>query len=419
MQISLRSQMIAGTVAVVGAGAVAMTPVMATGAGLPALSATPTVALAAFANPIDALLGVVGVTGQYLLSTAYGSGSAGALANWPASGIGAILNDDILPLTPSSLIPAGAPGYRAVGILGQLVADPLPAVRQIVNNVIGYGNSILAAGLSVAGNFSDILWSIPATAVSVVLDLLALDINAAIADVTAAVSDAVASVTSAVNTVITAATGLATSVVTNATAVLDTVVELVPTLVTATTAQVGYLFTKAQTYIGNVIAAVSSFDVEAIWNTLVVDFLSVAGLPGDVLNLTAGAGVQVGPNPLTDFLPSIRTEGQAASYAVAYALESGTAPPPPPSAAEPAPAAAAPSAADVQAEVSGGDDAVAGGASAAAPAADTGGGDDATGGSDAAAASDAGDAGGSDAAAASDAAPSKAKAKAGATRSAR
>ncbi len=418
MQISLRSQMIAGTVAVVGAGAVAMTPVMATGAGLPALSATPTVALAAFANPIDALLGVVGVTGQYLLSTAYGSGSAGALANWPASGIGAVLNDTILPLTPSSVIPAGAPGYRAVGILGQLVADPLPAVRQIVNNVIGYGNSILAAGLSVAGNFSDILWSIPATAVSVVLDLLALDINAAIADVTAAVSDAVASVTSAVNTVITTATGLAASVDDNATAVLDTVVELVPTLVTATTAQVGYLFTKAQTYIGNVIAAVSSFDVEAIWNTLVVDFLSVAGLPGDVLNLTAGAGVQVGPNPLTEFIPSIRTEGQAASYAVAYALESGTAPPPP-SAAEPAPAAAAPSAADVQAEVSGGDDAVAGGASAAAPAADTGGGDDAAGGSDAAAASDAGDAGGSDAAAASEAAPSKAKAKAGATRSAR
>ena len=422
MQISLRSQMIAGAVAVVGASAVAMTPVLANGAGLPVLSASPTVSLSAFANPLDALLGVVGVTGQYLLSTAYGSGGAGALANWPASGIGAVLNDNILPLTPSAVIPAGAPGYKAVGLLGQLVADPLPAVRQIVNNVIGYGNSLLAAGLSVAGDISDILWSIPATAVSVVLDILALDFNAVISDITGAVSAAVASVTNAVNTVITAGTNLAASVIGNVTAVLDTVVEVVPTLVTATTAQVGYLFTKVQGYINNVITAVSSFDVEAVWNTVVADFLSVAGLPGDVLNLTAGAGVQVGPDPLTQFIPSIRTEGQAASYAIAYALDAGAAPPPPPSASEAAPAAAAPSAAEVKAAVDAGPAALAAdsGASEAAAAGSGGaGGGDASGGADAPAASDAGSAGGSEAAAAPAGGPSKAKAKAGATRSAR
>lgn len=422
MQISLRSQMIAGAVAVVGASAVAMTPVMANGAGLPVLSASPAVSLSAFANPIDALLGVVGVTGQYLLSTAYGSGAGGAALNWPASGIGAVLNDNILPLTPNNVIPAGAPGYQAVGIVGQLLADPLPVARQVVDNLVGYGNSLLAAGLSVAGDFSDILWSIPATAVTVVLDLLSLDINAAIAAITGAVSAAVASVNSAVNTVITAANNLVASVINNATAVLDTIVEVAPTLVTATTAQVGYLFTKVQTYINDVVTAVSSFDVEAVWNTVVVDFLSVAGLPGDVLNLTAGAGVQVGPNPLTQFIPSIRTEGQAASYAVAYALESGTAPPPPPSAVEAAPAAAAPTAAEVKVAVDAGPATVAAdsGASEAA-AADSGGAGDgaASGGADAPAASDAGSAGGSESAAAPAGGSSKAKAKAGATRSAR
>ncbi|MBU3687347.1 MAG: hypothetical protein FGM25_13255 [Mycobacterium sp.] len=416
MQISLRSQMIAGAVAVVGASAVAMTPVMATGTGLPALSA-PNVSLSAFANPITALLGVVGVTGQYLLSTAYGTGPAGAPANWPFSNIGVALNDNILPLTPSALIPAGAPGYKAVGIVGQLLADPLPVANQIVANLLGYGTAILGAGLTVASDIGDILWSIPATAVSVVLDLLSLDINGAIADITAAISAGVASATAAVNTIINTATNLVTSVITNATAVLDTVIEVLPTLVTATTAQVGYLFTKVQSYIGNVVNAITSFDVEAVWNTVVADFLSVAGLPGDVLNLTAGAGVQVGPNPLTQFIPSIRTEGQAASYAIAYALESGTAPPPPPSAAEAAPAAAAPSAADVQAAVSAGDEAVADDGGAAAAAADTGGGDAAAA-AEAPAASAASDAGASAPAAESGSAGSS-KAKAGATRSAR
>ena len=416
MQISLRSQMIAGAVAVVGASAVAMTPVMATGSGLPALSA-PNVELSAFANPITALLGVVGVTGQYLLSTAYGTGPAGAPANWPFSNIGVALNDTILPLTPSAVIPAGAPGYQAVGIVGQLLADPLPVANQIVANLLGYGTAILGAGLTVASDIGDILWSIPATAVSVVLDLLSLDINGAIADITAAISAGVASATAAVNTIINTATNLVTSVITNATAVLDTVIEVLPTLVTATTAQVGYLFTKVQTYIGNVVNAITTFDAEAVWNTVVADFLSVAGLPGDVLNLTAGAGVQVGPNPLTEFIPSIRTEGQAASYAIAYALESGTAPPPPPSAAEAAPAAAAPSAADVQAAVGAGDEAVADDGGAAAAAADTGGGDAAAA-ADAPAASAASDAGASASAAESGSAGSS-KAKAGATRSAR
>ena len=357
------------------------------------------------------------MTGQYLLSTAYGTGPAGAPANWPFSNIGVALNDNILPLTPSALIPAGAPGYKAVGIVGQLLADPLPVANQIVANVLGYGTAILGAGLTVASDIGDILWSIPATAVSVVLDLLSLDINGAIADITAAISAGVASATAAVNTIINTATNLVTSVITNATAVLDTVIEVLPTLVTATTAQVGYLFTKVQSYIGNVVNAITSFDVEAVWNTVVADFLSVAGLPGDVLNLTAGAGVQVGPNPLTQFIPSIRTEGQAASYAIAYALESGTAPPPPPSAAEAAPAAAAPSAADVQAAVSAGDEAVADDGGAAAAAADTGGGDAAAA-AEAPAASAASDAGASAPAAESGSAGSS-KAKAGATRSAR
>ena len=59
MQISLRSHLIAGTAAVVGASAIAMTPVMGAQLSLPAIN-VPTVAkvtLAGLDSPISELLG--------------------------------------------------------------------------------------------------------------------------------------------------------------------------------------------------------------------------------------------------------------------------------------------------------------------------------------------------------------------------
>ena len=71
MQISLRSHLIAGTAAVVGASAIAMTPVMGAQLSLPAIN-VPTVAkvtLAGLDSPISELLGSVILGGQLLFNT--------------------------------------------------------------------------------------------------------------------------------------------------------------------------------------------------------------------------------------------------------------------------------------------------------------------------------------------------------------
>ena len=70
MQISLRSHLIAGTAAVVGASAIAMTPVMGAQLSLPSIN-VPTVAnvtLAGLDSPISELLGSVILGGQLLLN---------------------------------------------------------------------------------------------------------------------------------------------------------------------------------------------------------------------------------------------------------------------------------------------------------------------------------------------------------------
>jgi branched-subunit amino acid ABC-type transport system permease component len=71
VQISLRSHLIAGTAAVVGASAIAMTPVMGAQLSLPAIN-VPTVAkvtLAGLDSPISELLGSVILGGQLLFNT--------------------------------------------------------------------------------------------------------------------------------------------------------------------------------------------------------------------------------------------------------------------------------------------------------------------------------------------------------------
>lgn len=63
MQISLRSQMIAGTAAIVGASAIAMTPVVAQQHALPNIqlpAVTAEVELAAFIDPVSTALQTVG-----------------------------------------------------------------------------------------------------------------------------------------------------------------------------------------------------------------------------------------------------------------------------------------------------------------------------------------------------------------------
>src|SRR5262245_5913886 len=70
MQISIRSQLIAGTAAVVGASAIAMTPVTPANLAMPDLQlpSAAQVSLAAFDSPLSQLLGTFNSFNQWLAS---------------------------------------------------------------------------------------------------------------------------------------------------------------------------------------------------------------------------------------------------------------------------------------------------------------------------------------------------------------
>jgi hypothetical protein len=92
------------------------------------------------------------------------------------------------------------------------------------------------------------------------------------------------------------------------------------------------------TVIQNVITGITNGNAEEAWNAAVDGFFGPAGIPGTMLNLTVGAGVQT---DATTVVPSVRGVIQAAVHGIADALsQTGSAPPVPP----PASAAASPSA---------------------------------------------------------------------------
>ena len=134
MHIMLRSQLITGTAAVVGATAIAVTPVTGTHLDLPSLR-PPTVAqvsLAALSNPISNLLATLGVTTNYLFNA---TSSFADAASWPDSGfsLGIVL--------PAALAESALGGFNAVGVLPQANNDALPVFQKLMNNGSAYINA--------------------------------------------------------------------------------------------------------------------------------------------------------------------------------------------------------------------------------------------------------------------------------------
>lgn len=360
MHLSLRSPMMAGTTAFLGASAIALTP-MAPAVPIAALSAARTdVALAALANPITALIGTAGVAGAYLLDPgmAFNPPTVGAGAiNWPFAGISDLMN--------SYLQFEGLGGYVSVGILPQIVADSFPIATALVQNGLDYiWNTVEAVGIAGAA-IGDTIWSIPTTAIAVAQDLLTFDIQAAVADISAAISSAVSDIETAGTALLGAGTYVVTGVVTRAAEVLATLVGQLPLAVIETVRQISQVVTSIADAGQAIVSSLASLDPETIWNTAVANLLSPAGIPGVLLNVTLGAGVQLGPvttqeSIAENFVFSTRTVIQGAVKAIAGALNTPN-PAPPASAAEVSPAEVRAAAVQVEA----------GPSAQAAPSADT------------------------------------------------
>ena len=307
MQISLRSHLIAGTAAVVGASAIAMTPVMGAQLSLPSIN-VPTVAkvtLAGLDSPISELLGSVIVGGQLLFNTSQDVSDADL---WGPTAF----QQGGYPIFPAALETDALGGYSSIGLLPQIIDDALPIVRQLGINGSDYLN-VAVSGLSFAGvELSEGVWNAAG-------QLLTLDIPGALATLANSIS-------AAGTLALASGAYVLGGVVARAQAVVDAVVGSLPLLIGATVAQVSLVVNKTIQVVTDTFAATS---FEGGWNAAVDGIFGATGIPGTLLNITIGAGQQTAPittYPPTQadiaaaYVPSVRTEVQSLVKSVANAL---------------------------------------------------------------------------------------------------
>lgn len=369
MQISLRSHLIAGTAAVVGASAIAMTPVMGAQLSLPAIN-VPTVAkvtLAGLDSPISELLGSVILGGQLLFNTSqdvtdrdlWGPTAFQIAPTAPAPDAGSA------PVFPAALVTDALGGYSSIGLLPQIIDDALPITRQLGINGSDYLN-VAVAGLSAAGiALSEGVWNAAG-------DLLTLDIPGALATLAASIS-------AAGTLALGSGAYVLSGVVTRAQAVVEAVIGSLPLIIGSVVAQLNLV---VNTTIGVVTDTFAASTFEDGWNAAIDGIFGATGIPGTILNITIGAGQQTGPipyGPLTavppltpteesiaaNYVPSVRTVVQSAVKGIANALAT-----PVPGAVAAAPAASAASARAAAVEAAPAAEAPAADSSEAAPAAE-------------------------------------------------
>ena len=357
MQISLRSHLIAGTAAVVGASAIAMTPVMGAQLSLPAIN-VPTVAkvtLAGLDSPISELLGSVILGGQLLFNTSQDVTDADL---WGPTAF----QQGGFPIFPAALETDALGGYSSIGLLPQIIDDALPITRQLGINGSDYLN-VAVAGLSAAGvALSEGVWNAAG-------DLLTLDIPGALATLAASIS-------AAGTLALGSGAYVLSGVVTRAQAVVEAVIGSLPLIIGSVVAQLNLV---VNTTIGVVTDTFAASTFEDGWNAAIDGIFGATGIPGTILNITIGAGQQTGPIPAgppptfapteesiaANYVPSVRTVVQSAVKGVANALAT-----PVPGAVAAAPAASAASARAAAVEAAPAAEAPAADSSEAAPAAE-------------------------------------------------
>lgn len=314
MNITMRSHLIAGAAAIVGTSAIALTPIMQPALQSPALRA-PSVALSALSNPISQVIETTILANDLFTWKSYDTDPGGGAYNWNYAGIGDILNQ--------ALYDEPSLGYYSyVGLVPQMLNDPLPSLRQLGLNWTDYVNTAnYYAGL--AGlDLSDGLWALPGEVVTAVQQAIGGDFQGAIQTLVAAV---VGPVKAAVDEVRTAAQYVISNVVSHAAAVAQAIPGILQTFAKSIVGG-GTLLVKQSLQIAQgVISGLVGLDFEAAWNSAVEGLLGPSGLPGTLLNLTIGAGVQTGPITDVDeipanFVPSLRTGLQGAQWSIAKAL---------------------------------------------------------------------------------------------------
>ncbi len=337
---TFRVPLVAGAIAAVGAAAVITAPADNAGRLLAAVSAPSSAqfALTAWQNPIIALLDSGEMAENYVFGGYYNGADeptegAGEL-NWPSAGLDQP-GGDVLNYLLTQKAELG--NYFDVGFLPNFAAEAyLPAVQQWQINVEDYV-SVVLSGLNLgARELATGVWDLP----SAVIDAVQLAVQGQFSEALTVIGDAIiAPIVAAGESVIAAATYVLSNVVARAGAVIAALPQILTTFAGWAVGSASILAEETVAIVTGVVSSLSTLNVENAWNTAVDGLLGPSGIPGTLLNLITGAGVQTGPiNTEADipdnFVPSFRTSLQSAQWTVRGALEVE------PAAAAPAPAAA-------------------------------------------------------------------------------
>jgi len=310
MLVSLRSNLIAGTAAIVGAGALATIPVEMP---MPAAgNAMSEVALAAFVNPFAELFASAEQFQNYLLNGSYSDSGA---ENWTGAGINDLMNALLTQEVDLGL-------YSSVGLGPQLITNAGPISQQLQVNWLDYLNVGLSGGIAAATAIGNGIWDYPAALVNAVELAAGGDIGAAFTVLVDAVADPI---TAAAEALFDAGGYILGGIVARLSAVIETVPRNVASFIEASVGAAALTAETSAALATEWFADLAAGDFEAAWNTAWSGLLGPTGLPGLAWNMSTGAGVQTGP--ITDpaevadnFVPSFRTAFQSTIWAVAEAL---------------------------------------------------------------------------------------------------
>lgn len=297
MQISLRSQLIAGTAAVVGASAIVMTPVAAAPLSLPSLKvpSAAQVALAGFDSPISELIDTF---------------------SW--------INYDLFNGDPAN-IDDNWSWQPFAGMLPEFIYTALPIVSQMGYNGADYINVTLDAATAAAYGLSEAVWNLPSALITATKQLFTADFAGAIKTLTDATW---VPIKDAVSSVVGSGLYIVNNVVTNLTNVLAALPGIAKGLANATVGIVKASINAVTEITKQTFAALGAKNFELAWNTVVdglfgpigADGSYLSSIPGVVESLTIGPGlVPLGPG--NGYMPqSFRMWGEQSQLTIANAL---------------------------------------------------------------------------------------------------
>lgn len=326
MQISLRSQMIAGTTAIVGAAAVAMTPI-APAVQLPALSSSnAAVALAAYDNPFSALYNSVNLGINYVINGNYNLDTGGGATNWPAAGISDYTNS-VLPYAYWNDGSGYLPAITNIGLIPNFLTVPFPVGTQVVNNWIGYVNTAYQAGAQLINSGLNLLWAPVGLSIAIVEDIVSGNFADIPVQIQSSIQYVIEQAQLAVTAVVGGASLIAANVVAKATAAVQVLAAAIPSALADLPRQLGVIGASSTAAITSITTALSTGNVEGAWNAAVAGLLGPTGVPGTIVNLTLGAGVQTGDvsdaaTYYANVVPSVRNEVQTLGQGLSIALSS-------------------------------------------------------------------------------------------------